>query len=116
MKREGYYPKIIEHFASRNFNQGDRVKAYFKGEWFMGTIVKKYKKKEGGPPYILIRTDKRVDDDSDALLGGFGLEGKVGGPRTIFEHEPLGGDEIYKRTYTREMTPEEKEEEDNSPF
>ena len=116
MKREEDYPKIIEHFASRNFNNGDRVKAYFKGEWFMGTIVKKYKKKEGGPPYILIRTDKRVDDDSDALLGGFGLEGRVGGPNNIFEHEHIGGDEIYKRTYTREMTDREKEEEDNSPF
>ncbi|MBS3066173.1 hypothetical protein J4229_03965 [Candidatus Pacearchaeota archaeon] len=86
MKREGYYPKIIEHFASRNFNQGDRVKAYFKGGWVHGTIVKKYKKKEGKPPYILVRTDKKVDDDSDALLGGFGLEGKVGGPQRTILH------------------------------
>ncbi|MBW2995151.1 hypothetical protein KY312_02270 [Candidatus Woesearchaeota archaeon] len=110
------YPKRREHYACRNFNAGDKVKAYFKGEWFLGVVVKKYKKYENRPPYILIRTYKKVDDEPNALLGGFGLEGKVSEPCNIFEHEPIEGDELYTRTYKREMTEEEKEEYDNCPF
>ena len=111
------YPKVIEHFVCRNFEVGDRVQAYFKGEWVHGTVVEKYKKREEDTPYILIRTDKMVDDEPDALLGGFGLESIAWSPRTIFEHEqPFRGDEIYSRTFEREMTDEEKKDEDNLPF
>jgi hypothetical protein len=115
MGDDKWYPKRIEHFAFRNFNVGDRVKAYFKGAWHPGVVVKKYKKEKWNSPYILIKTDERIADESH-FLGGFGLEGKVASPKTIFEHEPIGGDEIYRRTYERELTEEEKIEEDNCPF
>ncbi|MDP6293314.1 MAG: hypothetical protein QF486_03510 [Candidatus Woesearchaeota archaeon] len=110
------YPKIIVHFEERNFKKGDRVRAHFNGGWFPGIVVKKYQKRTEGPHYVLIRTDTRVDDDPDALLDGFGLEGRVGESKTHFEHESLGGDERYNRTYKREMTAKEKSAFDFVPF
>ena len=38
------YPKVTEHFSCRNFKIGDRVKAYFKREWYPGKVVDKYMK------------------------------------------------------------------------
>lgn len=116
MEYEGYYPKVIEHIACRHFNVGDRVKAFFEGEWVPGTVNRVYRKKQGKPPYTLIRTDRRVSNDPNALLGGFGLEGRVDEPCTRFEDEPAGGAEIYRRTYERELTVPEREEEADLPF
>ncbi|MBT4376913.1 hypothetical protein HOD29_06070 [archaeon] len=108
--------KIVEHYVSRNFNVGDRVKSYFKKEWFAGEVVDKYKKDFSEAPYILVKTDKRIDDEQDSFLEGFGLEGKVDNLRTIFEDEPDFGDEMYDKTYLRDMTEEEKYEDENLPF
>jgi len=115
---EKYYPQIIEEFACRNFKGGDRVKVLFEGKWYYGIVVDKYNKKSGGPPYVMIQTDEKVDevDDEEAYLKGHGIEIVVDSPRVLFEHEEFPGDEIYTKTCIREMTPQEKKEYDDSPF
>ena len=115
-KSEKYYGKIVERYASKNFNVGDRVKSYYNKEWFLGTVVDKYKKVDRftKAPYILIKTDKKVESDPDAFLGGFGLEGRVDSPGNIFENET--DNEISKKTSLREKTQEEKDLYDNLPF
>lgn len=116
MRNKNYYPQIIEEFACRNFNKGNRVRVYHKGIWRLGEVVDKYAKERWRPPCILIKTDEKVDDCLEAYLGGFGIEIYVDSPRVLFEYEKLPGDEIYTKTYLREMTPEEKEDQDNLPF
>ncbi len=110
-----YYLKIIEHYASRNFMVGARVKAFFKGKWFKGKVVNKYYNKDNNIPFIMVRTDEQVDDES-GYLNGFGLECIVNSPRIIFEREEFPGDILFTKTYLRDMTPKEKEDEDNVPF
>ena len=115
MEKEERYSKIVEKFASRNFKIGDRVKAYFKGRTIHGEVAEKYMNKERGF-CVLMKTDEKVDDSPNAYLDGFGIEFQVGSPRITFEDEPLGGENIFNKKYLREMTPEEKEEHDSSPF
>lgn len=110
-----HYPKIIEHYASRNFIINARVKAFFKERWYKGKVVNKYFKENNDIPFIMVLTDDRVDDES-SYLNGFGLEYIVNSPRIIFEREEFLGDDLFTKTYLRDMTPKEKEDYDNVPF
>jgi len=115
-----YYPKNISHKVERNFLIGNRVKAYFNGRWYPGEIVKRYfeEGQRDKAPYILVKTDEKVDNEPDSLLDGFGLKGKINNLRKIFEweNEETWGDKMYHETITWEMTEEEKREYDNLPF
>lgn len=115
------YPKNVDMKVERNFLIDDRVKTYFNKKWYTGKVVDKYFKKEmhHKTPYILIKTDEKVDDDPEAYLKGFGIEGKINNLRTIFEYEneEIWGDSIYHEEITWEMNKEEKKEHDKGlPF
>jgi|GEM_PF-2881741 len=118
-----YYPKNVSMKVERNFLIGDRVKTYFKGKWYAGEVVGKYFKKDRGTwnkvPYILVKTDEKVDDDPTAFLKGFGIEDKINNLRNIFEweNEKIMGDTIYHEEITWEKNKEEKREYDKPlPF
>ena len=119
---EEEYPKNVAHKIERNFLIGDRVKTYFKGKWYTGEVVNKYFKNDGRTwakaPYVMVNTDEKVEDNPDAFLKGFGLEGKINNLRNIFEweNEETWGDKMYHEEITWEMTGEEKREFDNLPF
>ncbi len=112
------YPKNADHKVQRNFLIGDRVKTYFKGKWYSGEVVDKSFKNDGKTwnkaPYIIIKTDEKVDDDPDAFLRGFGIEGKINNLRNIFEweNEETWGDKMYHEEITWEMNEEERREYD----
>jgi hypothetical protein len=111
---EKNYHKNIDHKVERNFLIHDRVKAYFKGKWYSGEVIDKHFKEKmdcNKVPYILIKTDEKVDDESDALLNGFGLEGKINNLRTIFEweNEMTFGDNEYHELVEWELSEEERE-------
>jgi hypothetical protein len=99
------------NFVCRNFNLGDRVIQPFKGNYYHGTVVKKNidKKRPWKEPWLLIKTDDKVDEEKDALLNGYGLAGPIYGREpTLFEDEIIPeGDEIYRRIFERPMTKEE---------
>jgi hypothetical protein len=134
----------LDPLVYRNFNRGDRVKIYFKDEWYSGTVVAKYKsgfmypkktiewsKKVFGfgeksycvnsAPQILVKTDLRVEN-SEGYFNGFGLTGFVDLHQLIaFEDEPVDpnplktGYEIYrKRPFVRKRT--YKDDPDWLPF
>ena len=96
---ENNSPKNQDMKIRRNFLIGDRVKTYFNKKWYTGEVVDKYFKKDvyHKAPYILVKTDEKVDDDPDAFLKGFGIEGKINNLRTIFEweNEENWGDKMY---------------------
>lgn len=116
------YSKNVSHKVERNFLIGDRVKTYFKEKWYTGEVVDRYFKNNGRSwdkaPCIMVKTDEKVDDDLNAFLKGFGLEGKINNLRNIFEWEnkETFGDKMYHKEITWEMNEEEKREWDNLPF
>ena len=117
------YPKNASMKVERNFLIGDRVKTYFKGKWYSGEVVDKYFKNDertwNKTPYIMVKTDEKVDDDPGAFLKGFGIEGKINNLRNIFEweNEEIMGDTRYHEKITWEMNEEEKREYDEPlPF
>ncbi len=92
--------RFIDCKAYRNLNVGDRVKVFFKDEWQLGTVVNKYFKKERLAPYIMIKTDKKVEEDPGAYLNGFGIEAPVRNPfGVIFANEKAPGKKIYRTWY-----------------
>lgn len=118
---EKSYPKNVGRKVERNFQPGDRVKAYFNKRWYPGIVVDKYFKKEKieKVPYILIKTDEKVDEGGpNSFLDGFGLEGRVNNLRQIFEweNENTFGDAMYHEMIKWEMSEEEKKEWGNLPF
>jgi len=102
----------------QEFKVGDRVKCWYHGKWWPGIIMVIRPKPIKLPKYAFevgikslgykilteddryityedphqeimeIRTDEKVEDDPDAIFGGFGLIGPVDGPFTIFENDP----------------------------
>ncbi|HIH32566.1 TPA: hypothetical protein HA235_07715 [Candidatus Woesearchaeota archaeon] len=114
---------IIEDFANRNFNIGDRVIVFFNGinlkGWHGGEVVDKYFKDNKSIPYIMTRTDLMVDNSIGAYLNGYGVESRVDTYRIRFAHELNNEDKIYKKTFIRKPTDIEKKEHenmDNLPF
>ena len=104
--------EIETNFVCRNFNLGDKVNIYFKGEFYSGKVIKKWLDNNGcvgREPWLLIKTDKKVDDENDSLLKGYGLQGPADGKDpTYFSDEPLPlGDEIYRKRIRRPATHEE---------
>lgn len=104
--------EIETDFVCRNFNLGDRVNVYFKDKFYNGKVVKKWLDNNGfvgTEPWLLIKTDKKVDNESDALLNGYGLQGPADGKDpTYFSDEPLPrGDELCRKRIRRPATPEE---------
>lgn len=103
--------------ANRNFRLGDRVKTFFKGKLVEGTIVEKTIAQSSiryaDIPYVMIKTDKKIDDSPDAYLNGHGLRSPVSqGRDTIyFIHENVpNGDEIYSKRVEFKMSREEIDE------
>jgi len=94
------------YFVRRNFLIGDKVNAYFKGEFYGGVVVDK--KLEDSELSILVKTKKKVGDKGD-LFGGFGLYAPFPGRDPIFfENEPLpNGDQTYRKKIEWPMTQEE---------
>ena len=104
--------EIQTYFVCRNFNIGVRVNTYFKGEFYSGEVIKKWIDDNGvvgKEPWLLIKTDKKVDEENDALLNGHGLQGPAyGKDSTYFEDEPLPlGSKIYRKIIRIPATPEE---------
>jgi len=64
--------EIEMEFVCRNFNVGNSVKTYFKKRFYSGEVIKKYFEEGffGIEPFLLIKTDEKVDNESDALLNG----------------------------------------------
>lgn len=101
--------EIETNFVCRNFNLGDRVNIYFKDKFYSGKVVNKRLRENifGKQPYLLVKTDEKVDEEDDALLEGYGIRGWAEG-KVYFEDESLpDGDEIYKKSVRRAATPEE---------
>ena len=114
--RNRSYPRNVNNKVERNFLIGDRVKTYFKGKWFAGEVVEIYFKDNSWNLnkilYILVKTDEKADNELDALLKGFGLEGEINNLRTIFEYEneKRWGDDISHEEITWEMIEKKKKE------
>jgi len=117
--------RFEDHKAYRNFNVGKRVKIFFKDDWHLGTVVNKYFKKENTAPYIMVKTDKKVEEDPEAYLNGFGIEASVSNIfDTIFADEKSFETKIYWAYYRQKFNPEEEkilkkqdeEYEENCPF
>lgn len=121
------------YIADRNFNVSDRVRAWYKGEWYEGTVVEKiipkprFAKVDPKIPFITIKTDKKIDDDPKGSINGYELYHPVSQYRdpVLFLHEKVPeGDEIYRTLIEFVMNPEElrrmrKEQEEfekNMPF
>ncbi len=79
------------------FEVGDRVKAWYEGKWYSGQVYSfevrrtnviseslaklmgcepKTKECPDLPPVMIIKTDEKVDDAPDAILGGHGLRNR----------------------------------------
>jgi len=92
--------------ASRNFSIGDEVQAFFEGKWYYGIVTKK-ERRGNEPPNLTIKTYKRVSNELDSILGGYGLTGHADS-RILFSHEtPYLGNRIYNEVVKRKLTPQE---------
>ncbi len=112
----------------RKFKIGDRVKCWYHDKWWSGTIIEFPKRRiklarsffelltKGlsvniiakddefviyeHPTFktMLVKTDEKVDNSPDVLLGGYGLTGSLNGPFTVFENdpEPNTSDSIFR--------------------
>lgn len=101
--------EVETEFVCRNFNLRDRVRIYFDGKFRSGEVVNKTIRDSffGRQPYLLVKTDEKIDEERDALLEGYGVRGFASG-KVYFEDEPLPlGDEIYRKSIRRPATPEE---------
>ncbi|NCN86413.1 hypothetical protein GW932_01135 [archaeon] len=98
------------HFVRRNFQKGDSVNVSFNESTWEGVVVER--KILYGQPYALVKTNKKVDDGSDALLNGYGLFCPFDGKGFLyFKDEPLpDGDPMYKKLIRWPMTQEEIDE------
>jgi len=117
--------RFEDYEAYRNFNIGDRVKVFFKDEWHLGTIVDKYFKKKRIAPYVMVKTDKKVEEDPEAYLNGFGIEASMAKSfGIIFVNEKPPGKKIYYTNYKRKfnrteekiLKKQDKEDAENWPF
>jgi len=112
---------VTTNFVCRNFNVNDKVNVYFKEKFYKATVIDKWFENTffGKEPYLLMKTDEKVDKERDALLNGHGIKGPTHGKDPIyFIDEPLPyGYEMYEKTIERPATQEEIRENNKSlPF
>ena len=78
---------------------------FYKNEVIHGQVVNKYpdSRHPKRPPRFLMRTDRKIDNNPNAFLGGFGLELSVENSQfQRFENEADFGDKFFG--YYRLMT------------